>query len=232
MSTKQALMIGAGVMAMALAAWPAGMAFTAEPESRNAADQAMEESGPIDEPVHHQIYDHGDGHESMYQHGMNRSGGGGATDPDAELSAWSLKKRLDLTDEQAAKLRALHTQTMKETILQGAKLKVAALELNDLLRNGKPNASDIEKKVKEIEALRSDLTLARTRALLKAGEFLKPEQFDRFRAIVLPRLESWAARSSQSWMAGEGRGGMRTAQRGERGNLEGKDCPSHARRPA
>jgi len=217
MKTKQVLMVWAGVMVMALAVWPVGRLFAAGTESPVSPDvhvQAMEESE----------YEHGSGHESMYRH--ERSDDGGAADSGAEFSGSYLKKQLGLTDDQAAKLRALHTQTMKETILQGAKLKVAALELHDLLRNGKPDAPAIEKKVKEIEALRSDLTLTRTRALLKAEEFLKPEQFDRFRAIMLQRMESWAARSPYGTPYGEMHDRMRTSQRGER------DCPSHGRRPA
>jgi Spy/CpxP family protein refolding chaperone len=157
-------------------------------------------------------------------HRMQRSSDRRAADVGAEFSPADLKKQLGLTDEQAAKLRTLHLETMKETILQGAKLKVAALELRDLFRNGTLDESAIEKKVKELESLRSDLTLAHTRALLKAEAFLTPEQFGRYRTLMVRRMELWTAGDQMT-------GTMRMAHRGAMGAHTGRSCPSHAQRP-
>jgi len=72
--------------------------------------------------------------------------------------------------------------------MQGAKIRVAELELSDLLDEKKLDASKIEKKVKEIESLRSELTMGRIRSLLKTADFLTPEQFDQLRTMTMRRM--------------------------------------------
>jgi Spy/CpxP family protein refolding chaperone len=106
----------------------------------------------------------------------------------AEMTTENLKQRLGLTDEQAAKLKALRSTYLKETTMQGAKVRVAELELNDLLDEKTLDASKIEKKVKEIESLKGDLLMLRIRSLMKAADFLSPEQFAQLRAMTMHRM--------------------------------------------
>ena len=121
------------------------------------------------------------------------------------MTASSLKARLGLTDEQADKLRALRRDYLKETVMQTAKVRVAELELNDLLDQDELNASKIEKKVKEMEALRGDLTLSRVRSLLKATDFMTPEQFKKFRAMTVRRMGAAGAHGPTGMMGKAGK---------------------------
>jgi Spy/CpxP family protein refolding chaperone len=116
---------------------------------------------------------------------MERGGRGGSM---ARMSAEDLKQRLGLSDEQTAKLKDIRRNYLKDTTMQGAKIRVAELELSDLLDDKKLDASKIEKKVKEIEALKSDLMMGRIRSLLKTADFLTPEQFDQLRAMTMRRM--------------------------------------------
>jgi len=100
----------------------------------------------------------------------------------------NLKERLGLSDDQVTKLKELRSTYLKDTTTQGAKVRVAEIELNDLLDAAKPDAAKVEKKVREMESLRSELTLSRVRYLLKASDFLTPEQFKKFRAMTMGRM--------------------------------------------
>jgi Spy/CpxP family protein refolding chaperone len=120
--------------------------------------------------------------------GMMPPGHMGQSSMTTQMSAEHLKQRLGLTDEQTAKLKELRRTYLKETVMQTAKIKVAELELGDLLDDKKLDLSKIEKKIKEAEALRSELTLSRVRSLMKSADFLTPEQFEKLRAMTVRRL--------------------------------------------
>jgi Spy/CpxP family protein refolding chaperone len=102
----------------------------------------------------------------------------------SRMSVDQMQQRLGLSDDQAAKLKVLRSGYLKETMTQTTKVRVAELELGDLLDEKKLDASKIEKKIREIESLRGDLMVSRVRFLLKAGDFLTPEQFQSFRAMT------------------------------------------------
>jgi Spy/CpxP family protein refolding chaperone len=118
---------------------------------------------------------------------MGATGHGGMM---AQMSMANMKQRLGLTDDQAAKLKALRSTYLKETTMQGAKVRVAELELNDLLDENKLDTSKIEKKVKEIESLKGELLMVRIRSLIKAADFLSPDQFAQFRAMTMHRMSA------------------------------------------
>jgi Spy/CpxP family protein refolding chaperone len=106
----------------------------------------------------------------------------------ARMSAENLKQRLGLSDDQVAKIKEVRRNYLKDTVMQTAKVRVAELELNDLLDDKKLDAAKIEKKVKEMESLRGELTLMRVRSLLKTADFLTPEQFEQFRSMTTRRM--------------------------------------------
>lgn len=112
------------------------------------------------------------------------------------MSVDRLKQRLSLTDDQLAKLKELRRNYLKETLMLETRIKIAELELADLLDAKKLEVPAIEKKVREQEGLRSDLTMQRVRSLLKAGEFLTPEQLELFRAMTVRRMEMGGAHPS------------------------------------
>jgi Spy/CpxP family protein refolding chaperone len=123
----------------------------------------------------------------MNEHmGMMRHGGMDGERPGAmaRMTVDQMKQRLGLSDDQASKLKDLRRSYLKETMTQTTKVRIAELELDDLLDEKKLDAGKIEKKVREMEALRGDLMVSRVRFLLKAADFLTPEQFQSFRAMT------------------------------------------------
>jgi len=147
------------------------------------------------QPPGHDDDGYGNPHEGMMSSeamggGMSETMGGQMNHDRMQsmMTAENLKERLGLSDDQVDKLKALRNTYLKETTTQGAKVRVAEIELNELLDAAKPDAAKVEKKVREMESLRSDLTLSRVRFLLKTGDFLTPEQFKKFRAMTMGRM--------------------------------------------
>jgi Spy/CpxP family protein refolding chaperone len=166
--TTRPMLILAGLTALMLALAPLGRAQMEE-ESTDAYAEANDAG-------------------AMPSGGMPAMGRGDRGGMMAQMSSENLQQRLGLTDDQAAKLKALRGNYLKETTMQGARIRVAELELGDLLDEKKLDASKIEKKVKEIESLKSELLMGRIRSLIKSADFLSPEQFAQLRAMTMHRM--------------------------------------------
>jgi Spy/CpxP family protein refolding chaperone len=119
------------------------------------------------------------------------------------LSPEMMREALGLNDEQVQKLRQLRSDYEKETIRKHADLRVAQLELKDLLEQKNIDMSQVEKKIRQTEGLRSDLMLFRVKSLMKAKDFLSAEQFDRLRKMTL----AMAAHRGGGMMGGPMMGG-------------------------
>jgi len=83
---------------------------------------------------------------------------------------------LGLTDDQLDKLHKIKTDFKKSYIMDEAKLKVAKLELEELLDADNANMKSIEKKVKEIAGLKESLLLAKVKTRTEAKKLLTEEQ--------------------------------------------------------
>ncbi len=89
-----------------------------------------------------------------------------------------LRKILTLSDEQVERLRAGVRPFQKEDILAHAAMKVATLELADLLAGEKVDFNKVEAKLKEIEGLRTKARLAQFKAADAVKGVLSTEQLE------------------------------------------------------
>ena len=142
--------------------------------------------------------------------------GGTARPRDGALSPERLQKELGLSEDQAQKMRRLRMEYEKETIRKHAGVRVAGLELQDLLSQKNAGLPQIEKKAQELTSLRGDLTLLRIRSLMKAKESLSDEQFAKFKQIVSARVSHrWEGmRGTAMGMHHRGMMGMGHEERG------------------
>ena len=128
------------------------------------------------------------GHPPMSGTGMGM-GMGGAQGPGGGpgmgmmFSQSFLKDQLKLSDDQIDKFRKLRSEYEKESIKRGADLKVAEIELWDLMDKKDLTADQIEKKVREVEGKRTDLRVYRFKQLMTVKTILTPEQFEKFRSM-------------------------------------------------
>ncbi len=131
------------------------------------------------------------------------------------FSGEGLKEGLNLSDEQAKKLRDLFTDYRKGAIQKRANLQVAEIELEELIADPKLDLSKIEKKAKEKEGLETDMLMFRVRSMAKAKEFLSEAQFDKFSSMIERRMS----------MGGDGRHSMMGGMSHGKGKGKGMGSP-------
>lgn len=86
------------------------------------------------------------------------------------------REELNLSDEQVRVLETLRSEFQKEAVKKHADLEVAEMELRGLEQREPVDLEAIEAKVRQIEALQTELRLSRIRTIVKGKEVLTPEQ--------------------------------------------------------
>jgi hypothetical protein len=86
------------------------------------------------------------------------------------------RERLSLSTEQVKNLERLRNALEKESIRKEADIRVAKMDLDDLLAAQPVDMTKVEAKVREIERLRADLRFARIRTVQKGKEQLNADQ--------------------------------------------------------
>ncbi len=117
----------------------------------------------------------------MGKGGMKGPGGGGH--PGMMFSPSFLKDELKLSDEQIEKFKKLRGDYEKESIRRTADIQIAEIELWDLFDKKDFTADQMEKKVREVEAKKTDLRVFRFKQLSTVKSILTPEQFEKFRTL-------------------------------------------------
>ncbi len=106
-----------------------------------------------------------------------------------------MKERLELSDEQAKKIRDILRGAGKKSIKVRADLRVARIELGELVTQEKVDRGKIDTKLAQIGQLRQQRLRLRTDVALQAREVLTPEQ--------RVKAERWLSR----FLRGRGRRG-------------------------
>ncbi|MGB2696300.1 MAG: Spy/CpxP family protein refolding chaperone [Candidatus Zixiibacteriota bacterium] len=88
-------------------------------------------------------------------------------------------EELGLTDEQVASLKSIKMNFMKDEIQREANLKLAKLELKELMATDKLDLAKVEKKIKSIAAMKADAKIACLKSCEKAKGILTPEQMEK-----------------------------------------------------
>lgn len=86
------------------------------------------------------------------------------------------QKEIGLTEDQVARLKAIHLELDRTRIRTEAEVLVAERELTAMVQDDKADLARIEAKVKQSEALEAGLRLAAIKAKRDAMALLTPEQ--------------------------------------------------------
>lgn len=115
-----------------------------------------------------------------------------------------LQAELGLSDDQAQRLREIFLQARQATIKQGADIRIAELDLQELLSAEPVDMGKVEGKLKAVEGLRTMLRLNMIQAHEQAKGVLTPEQRQKFTQLHdrMPGMMGGEA------MGRPGRGGM------------------------
>ena len=108
------------------------------------------------------------------------------------------REKLGLSDDQVKKLEQLRSDFEKETIRNEADIRVAELDLNNLLQAQSADLAKVEAKIREVERLRADLRIARIRAIEKGKALLTAEQRKKLQELLadqrFTRSQPWGGR--------------------------------------
>lgn len=94
-----------------------------------------------------------------------------------------LRDELGLTEDQVNKLETLKSETEKRTVQTRADLRVAQIELRDLLRQDDVAMNDVNPQIDKIASLRAEMLRTLVESRLNAREVLTAEQREKLDAL-------------------------------------------------
>jgi Spy/CpxP family protein refolding chaperone len=101
------------------------------------------------------------------------------------------KDELGLSPDQVQNLQRLRGDFQREAIRRDADLRIAQMDLATLLERDPVDLGQVEVKVREIERLRTDLRLARIRAIEQGKAQLTAEQRAKLRTLLAEPEHGW-----------------------------------------
>jgi Spy/CpxP family protein refolding chaperone len=121
-----------------------------------------------------------------------------------------MKAEIGLSDAQAKQAQELLLQTMKSRIKQQADLRIAEVELQELLEAEPVDMARVEAQLKAIEGLRTTLRLTVIKAHEEAKAMLTPEQRQKLERLHdrLPGMMGGGGTGGMGMMGQGGQGGM------------------------
>ncbi len=102
-----------------------------------------------------------------------------------EHSHMFMFRKLGLDDKQREAIRAIHLKTEKEMIRKVADIKVAKIELMEILSKDPVDMAAAESAVKKIEGLRTEMKMMHIKAMEEIKSNLNAEQKKKFSFMVM-----------------------------------------------
>ena len=87
---------------------------------------------------------------------------------------------LDLSSDQWRRVRQIHEDTQKQVIPKQAEIRVAQIELRQLMQADQPNMGQIDAKIAEITSKQADVRKLQVRTALQVRTVLTAEQRQKF----------------------------------------------------
>lgn len=93
-------------------------------------------------------------------------------------------KKLDLTDEQKKKFKAMEEETKKEMKASQEKLKEISEKLKVELQKDSPDRNLLHRYIGELSQIRTNMQIKRMDSMLDLREMLTPEQRKKFKRML------------------------------------------------
>lgn len=148
--------------------------------------------------------------EGMHGKGMHMMGGmqhRGMGMTGAGHPMWRALKGIGLDEKQKEAIREIKDRLMKDTIRKGADVRIARIELKDILHKDPVDMKAVEAKLKKIESLKTDIHLSRIKAIVEVKAKLTPEQREKFKTNLRSHGR-WMHHGKGMASPGEGKGEM------------------------
>jgi len=105
-----------------------------------------------------------------------------------EHQVWKALRDLGLGEKQMETIKDIRNKAKKEAIRKGADLRIAGLELRELLDKEPVDVTAVEAKLKQMEPLRTEMRLLLIKSLEEIKAVLTPEQKQKFKANLKKHL--------------------------------------------
>jgi Spy/CpxP family protein refolding chaperone len=126
---------------------------------------------------------------------------------------------LNLDEQQRTAINAIKSKMMKDTIRKSADMRIAQIELNDLLQQDPLDMKAVEAKMKQLESMRTEMRLSHLKAMEDIKAKLTPEQRKEFLQMLEERPMMKGMGMMRGHMSGmKGMGMMR-----DRGGMDDND---------
>ncbi len=100
-----------------------------------------------------------------------------------------LKSKLNLTDEQAQKIKNIKTNFGEKNASLIKERNRISKELREILKAEEPDFGAVEAKVKELQNVRTEIMLNKLRSAKEAQKVLTAEQKEKLKEIAKPRIK-------------------------------------------
>jgi Spy/CpxP family protein refolding chaperone len=92
---------------------------------------------------------------------------------------------LDLTPEQQKKVAVIHERAQRQMIQQQADVRIATMDLQQLMRAETPDKAKIDAQIDKVAQLRAGMQKSHTATLLEVRALLTPEQLKKFQPLPM-----------------------------------------------
>jgi Spy/CpxP family protein refolding chaperone len=116
--------------------------------------------------------------------GMMSSGRMGGRTMEPEHQMWRHLAILNLDEQQKTSIGEIKSRMMKEAVRRMADMRIAHIELKELLAKDPMDMKAVEAKVKQSETLKTEMHLSHIKAMEEIKTKLTPEQKKKFRETI------------------------------------------------
>jgi Spy/CpxP family protein refolding chaperone len=102
----------------------------------------------------------------------------------SEHPMWNHLMGLNLDEQQKSAFKEIKSGVMKDTIKKMADIRIAQVELKDLVGKDPVDMKAVEAKVRQLESMRTEMHLAHIKAMEEVKAKLSPEQKKKFKEMV------------------------------------------------
>jgi Spy/CpxP family protein refolding chaperone len=118
---------------------------------------------------------------------------------DEQMMGTEHLKSLNLDEQQKVFIGEIKSRMKKETIRRTADMRIAQIELKDLLTQEPVDMKAVEAKVKQLETMRTEMQLSHIKAMEECKTRLTPEQRKKLREMMEagPMMEKMGMKHDQ-----------------------------------
>lgn len=144
-------------------------------------------------------------HDGMYKHEGGCGCGG-------EHHFIGMFKKLGLDKKQMTAVREIHLATMKDVIKKKADIKIAKIELMEILSKDPVDMTAAEAAVKKLEGLKTEMKMTLIKSMVEIKSNLNPEQKEKFSSMMRHMMMK-----------------REMMRHGMKGGMRGGECQCHKR---